>query len=130
MSAILFLEQSLNGVQFGLMLFWLALPLALIATALVGAALEISLLRRLYGRDHLSQVLATFAIILIANEAVRIAWGSQPIMLNPPPALTGPVVLPGGLQYASYRLLIIGVGAAVALALYFLVAKTKVGMLV
>src|SRR6266850_2128056 len=171
MSTILFLEQALNGVQFGLMLFllaagltlvfgimdminlahgslymigayfmasfvqmtgsfWLGLPLALGATALVGAALEMSLLRRLYGRDHLTQVLATFAIILIANEAVRIAWGSQPIMLNPPPALTGPVALPGGLQYASYRLLIIGVGAAVALALYLLVAKTKVGMLV
>jgi len=159
MSAILFLEQSLNGVQFGLMLFllaagltlvfgimdminlahgslymigayfmasfvqatgsfWLGLPLALGATALVGAALEMSLLRRLYGRDHL------------ANEAVRIAWGSQPIMLNPPAALTGPVTLPGGLQYASYRLLIIGVGAAVALALYVLVTRTRVGMLV
>src|SRR3989442_2011003 len=171
MSAILFLEQSLNGVQFGLMLFllaagltlvfgimdminlahgslymigayfmasfvqmtgsfWLGLPLALIATAVLGAALEMSLLRRLYGRDHLTQVLATFAVILIANEAVRIAWGSQPIMLNPPAGLTGPVVLPGGLQYASYRLLIIAVGAAVALALYFLVTRTKVGMLV
>ena len=171
MSTTLFLEQALNGVQFGLMLFllaagltlvfgimdminlahgslymigayfmasfvqmtgsfWLGLPLALGATALLGAALEMSLLRRLYGRDHLTQVLATFALILIANEAVRIAWGSQPIMLNPPPALTGPVALPGGLQYASYRLLIIGVGAAVALALYLLVAKTRVGMLV
>ena len=171
MSAILFLEQALNGVQFGLMLFllaagltlvfgimdminlahgslymigayfmasfvqmtgsfWLGLPLALIATAVLGAALEMSLLRRLYGRDHLTQVLATFAVILIANEAVRIAWGSQPIMLNPPAGLTGPVALPGGLQYASYRLLIIGVGIAVALALFFLVTKTKVGMLV
>ena len=171
MSVILFLEQALNGVQFGLMLFllaagltlvfgimdminlahgslymigayfmasfvqvtgsfWLGLPLALIATAVLGAALEMSLLRRLYGRDHLTQVLATFAVILIANEAVRIAWGSQPIMLNPPPGLTGPVSLPGGLQYASYRLLIIGVGTVVAIALYFLVAKTKVGMLV
>src|SRR5258708_14592186 len=109
--------------------FWLGLPLALIATAVLGAALEMSLLRRLYGRDHLTQVLATFAVILIANEAVRIAWGSQPIMLNPPAGLTGPVALPGGLQYASYRLLIIGVGIAVALALFFLVTKTKVGML-
>jgi len=171
MSVILFLEQALNGVQFGLMLFllaagltlvfgimdminlahgslymigayfmasfvqmtgsfWLGLPLALIATAVLGAALEMSLLRRLYGRDHLTQVLATFAVILIANEAVRIAWGSQPIMLNPPAGLTGPVALPGGLQYASYRLLIIAVGLAVALALYLTVTKTKVGMLV
>src|SRR5260221_11665776 len=99
-------------------------------TAVLCAGLEMSLLRRLYGRDHLTQVLATFAVILIANEAVRIAWGSQPIMLNPPAGLTGPVALPGGLQYASYRLLIIAGGLAGALALYLTVTKTRVGMLV
>ena len=171
MTGILLLEQSLNSLQFGLMLFllaagltlvfgimdminlahgslymigaylmasfvqatgsfWIALPLALVATALVGAALEVSLLRKLYERDHLTQVLATFAIILIANEVVRLIWGTQSIMLNPPPALTGPVELPGGMRYASYRLAIIGVGAAVAVLLYFLVTKTRVGMLV
>jgi branched-chain amino acid transport system permease protein len=171
MSWILFLEQLLNGLQFGLMLFllaagltlvfgimdminlahgslymigaylmasfaqatgsfWVALPLALGATALVGAALEVSVLRRLYERDHLAQVLATFAIILIANEVVRLIWGSQPIMLNAPAGLTGPVELPGGVQYASYRLMIIGVGSAVALLLYVLVTRTRVGMLV
>jgi len=171
MSGLLFLEQSLNGLQFGLMLFllaagltlvfgimdminlahgslymigayfmasfvqatgsfWLGLPLALAATALVGAVLEVTLLRKLYGRDHLTQVLATFAVILIANEAVRIVWGSQPILLNAPPGLTGPVSLPGGLQYASYRLVIIATGALVAVGLYFTVTKTRVGMLV
>ena len=171
MSGILLLEQTLNSLQFGLMLFllaagltlvfgimdminlahgslymigaylmasfaqatgsfWTALPLALVATALVGAALELSVLRRLYERDHLAQVLATFAIILIANEAVRLIWGSQPIMLNGPAALTGPVELPGGVYYASYRLMIIGVGFTVAVLLYFLVTRTRVGMLV
>ena len=110
--------------------FWVALPLALIATALVGAVLEVVLLRKLYERDHLTQVLATFAVILIANEAVRIVWGAQSLMLNAPAALTGPVQLPGGVQYASYRLAIIGVGVAVAVCLYVLVAKTKIGMLV
>lgn len=171
MTAILFLEQTLNGVQFGLMLFllaagltlvfgimdminlahgslymigaylmaalaqatgsfWVALPLALLATALVGAALEVTILRRLYERDHLSQVLATFALILIANEVVRLIWGSQPILLNAPAGLTGPVELPGGMQYASYRLAIIAAGLAVAVLLYILVTKTRVGMLV
>jgi branched-chain amino acid transport system permease protein len=110
--------------------FWLALPLALAATALVGAALEVTLLRKLYERDHLTQVLATFALILITNEVVRIVWGPQSIMLNAPAGLTGPVELPGGMRYASYRLAIIGVGAVVALLLYLLVAKTKIGMLV
>ena len=171
MSTILLLEQTLNGVQFGLMLFllaagltlvfgimdminlahgslymigaylmasvagvtgsfWVALPLALVATALVGVALEVTILRRLYERDHMTQVLATFALILIANEVVRLIWGSQPIMLNGPAGLAGPVELPGGIQYASYRLAIIGVGLLVAVLLYLLVTKTRVGMLV
>jgi branched-chain amino acid transport system permease protein len=108
----------------------MALPLALVATAVVGAALEVSLLRKLYERDHLTQVLATFAVILIANEGVRILWGNQSLMLNPPSGLTGPVQLPGGMQYASYRLAIIAVGVLVALSLYLLVTKTRVGMLV
>src|SRR4026209_2181748 len=84
--------------------FWMAAPLALVATGLVGAALEMSLLRRLYERDHLTQVLATFALILITNELVRIIWGNQSLMLNAPAGLTGPVQLPGGMQDASYPL--------------------------
>ena len=170
MSWTLILEQSLNGLQFGLMLFLLAagltlvfgimdminlahgsiymigaflaatlveatgsfaigVLLAIVATALVGMALEATLLRTLYERDHLSQVLATFALILIANETVRIVWGSD-LPLNAPAALSGPVELLPGLLYPSYRLLIIGVGLAVALALYFLVTRTRTGMLV
>jgi branched-chain amino acid transport system permease protein len=171
MSGILILEQTLNGLQFGLMLFllaagltlvfgimdminlahgslymigaylmaaiaqatgsfWIALPLAVVATAIVGMLLEIALLRRLYQRDHLIQVLATFAVILIANEVIRLIFGPQPVMLNAPPALSGPVELLPGLSYSSYRLLIIGVGLAVAVLLYILVAKTRTGMLV
>lgn len=108
--------------------FWVAVPLALIATAAIGMALEISVLRVLYKRDHLSQVLATFALILISNEAVRLIWGAQPIKLSVPAVLSGPVELPFGVLYPSYRLLIIGVGSAVALMLYFLVTHTRAGM--
>lgn len=108
--------------------FVLAVPLALAATAAIGALLEMALLRRLYRRDHLSQVLATFAIILIANEAVRIAWGSQPIALNIPAALAGPVQLAPGLSYPAWRLLLIAVGVAVAALLYLLVTRTRAGM--
>jgi branched-chain amino acid transport system permease protein len=170
MSWILILEQSLNGLQFGLMLFLLAAGLTLVfgimdminlahgslymlgaflasmfvqltgsfvagvllaipATALLGMILEVSILRTLYARDHLSQVLATFALILIINELVRLVWGSD-AALPMPAALSGPVELLPGLRYPSYRLVIIAVGLAVALLLYFLVAKTKVGMLV
>jgi len=170
MSWVLILEQTLNGLQFGLMLFLLAAGLTLVfgimdminlahgslymlgaflaaalvqatgsfvlgvllavpATAVLGMLLEMSVLRTLYARDHLSQVLATFALILILNEAVRIVWGPD-VPLTMPAALSGPVELLPGLFYPSYRLLIIGVGAAVALLLYVLVAHTRVGMLV
>jgi branched-chain amino acid transport system permease protein len=86
-------------------------------------------LRRLYARDHLAQVLATFALILIANEVVRLVWGPQ-VPLNTPQALSGPVQLLPGLAYSSYRLVIIAVGLAVAALLYFAVTRTKTGMLV
>jgi branched-chain amino acid transport system permease protein len=105
-------------------------PLAILGTAIVGMLLEISILRQLYRRDHLTQVLATFALLLIANELVRIIWGAQPIMLNTPAALSGPVELIPGMNYSSYRLVIIGAGLAVAIMLYFLVTRTRAGMLV
>src|SRR5256886_10540100 len=170
MSWILIVEQSLNGLQFGLMLFMLAAGLALVfgimdminlahgslymlgaflaatlvqatgsfaagvllaipATAVLGMLLEMSVLRALYARDHLSQVLATFALILIFNVGVRIIWGPD-MPLSVPAALSGPVQLLPGMVYPAYRLLIIGVGAAVAGALYLLVSRTRIGMLV
>ena len=107
--------------------FWLALPLALLLTALVGLVLELLLVRRLYARDHLAQVLATFAVILIADDLVKMIWGPSPIMLNGPPSLSGPVELLPGFFYPSYRLLIIGVGLTCALLLYVLVAHTRAG---
>jgi branched-chain amino acid transport system permease protein len=170
MSWVLILEQLLNGLQFGLMLFLLAAGLTLVfgimdminlahgslymvgaflaaalvqatgsftlgvllavpATAVVGMLIEVSVLRTLYARDHLSQVLATFALILILNEAVRIVWGTD-LPLPMPAVLSGPVQLLPGMYYPAYRLLIIGVGAAVAALLYLLVARTRIGMLV
>jgi branched-chain amino acid transport system permease protein len=168
LSGILVLEQSLNGLQFGLMLFLLAAGLTLVfgimdminlahgslymlgaflaatfvqwtgsfaagvllaipATALLGMALEVSVLRTLYARDHLSQVLATFALILILNEATRIVWGTD-LPLAAPEALAGPVELLPGMPYPAYRLLIIGVGFAVALLLFLFIVKTGFGM--
>ena len=152
MSWILLVEQALNGLQFGLMLFLLAAGLTLVfgimdminlahgslymlgaffaavfvestgsflagvllavpATALVGMLLERAVLRTLYARDHLSQVLATFALILILNEATRIVWGTD-LPLATPAALSGPVELLPGMPYPSYRLLVIAVGFA------------------
>jgi branched-chain amino acid transport system permease protein len=167
MSAILLLEQALNGLQFGLMLFLLASGLTLVfgimdlinlahgalymvgaflaawlvaltgsfvlgvliavpLAALVGALIEATLLRSLYQKSHLSQVLATFALMLILNESVRMIWGSD-LALSPPAALSGPVQLMPGLNYPSFRLVIIAVGLALALILYGLVGHTRMG---
>ena len=102
---------------------------AVLLTALFGMLLETSLLRTLYARDHLSQVLATFALILILNDGVKMVFGND-LPLSIPQALDGPVQILPGLVYSSWRLLIIGIGAVIALLLYLLVQKTRVGALV
>jgi len=108
--------------------FWIGLIASLAAAAGVGAIIEVAVIRRLYDRDHLDQVLATFALILILSEGARWLFGSFPLYLDIPPMLQGAVPLPGGGQYQLYRLAIIGVGIAVAIGLYLLIARTRLGM--
>lgn len=110
--------------------FWLGLLLAVGATAVLGVLLETTVLRKLYRRDHMSHILGTFALMLIFNEAARMIWGAQPLMLNAPPSLSQPVELLPGFFYSSFRLFIIGAGLAVAAVLYLIVVKTRLGMLV
>jgi branched-chain amino acid transport system permease protein len=110
--------------------FVLGALLALPATLLVGIVVEVLALRTLYDRDHLDQVLATFGLILFFNEAIAILWGRAAIYTSVPPALAGQVALWPGLRYPAYRLVVIGVGLAVALALYALVGHTRLGMLI
>ena len=110
--------------------FALAVGVAVVVTAAVAALLEVTLMRRLYGRDHLAQVLATFGVILVADDAVKMIWGPSPVMASAPAALAGPVELFAGLPYPSYRLLVLGAGVLVALLLYLLVNHSRVGMLV
>lgn len=108
--------------------FWIGLIASLTAAAGVGAIIEVAVIRRLYDRDHLDQVLATFALILILSEGARWLFGSFPLYLDIPPLLQGAVPLPGGGQYQLYRLAIIGVGVAVAAGLYLLISRTRLGM--
>jgi len=169
MSTILLIEQILNGLQFGVMLFlmaagltlifgvmglinlahgslymigafaaaavagWtgsflLALAASLVVAAGVGAIVELVVIRRLYNRDHLDQVLATFALILIFSEGTRWMFGSFPLFLDVPAALAGPITLPGGIQYPLYRLAIILIGLAVAAGLFLLISRTRIGI--
>lgn len=108
--------------------FILGLIAALAGSAAAGAIIEIAVIRRLYNRDHLDQVLATFALILIFSEGTRWVFGSFPLYLDTPSWLSGPVSLPGGIQYPAYRLAMIVVGLAIAIGLFQLISKTRLGI--
>ena len=166
-----FIEQCLNGIQLGMLLFLLAAGLtlifgimdlvnlahgslymigayfaatfaaltgsfvlgailALLATLVVGMALEVIAIRRLYGRDHLDHVLGTFGLLLFFNELVRLIWGPGGLTLPlPSQMLTAVQVLPG-VYYPAFRLVIIASTLVVALLLYVLVMRTRIGMLI
>ncbi|MDB3865513.1 branched-chain amino acid ABC transporter permease [Amylibacter sp.] len=169
MSISLFLEQVLNGLQFGVMLFlmsagltlvfgvmglinlahgslymigafaaaaiaswtgsfWLGLVASLMAAAIAGVIVEIVIIRRLYKRDHLDQVLATFALILLFSEAMRWIFGAFPLFLDVPEILSGTLSLPLGIEYSKYRMMIIVVGIVIAVGLFSLISKTRLGV--
>jgi branched-chain amino acid transport system permease protein len=110
--------------------FLLALLIAVPAMIVTGIVLEIVALRTLYRRDHLDHVLATFGLILFFREVVRIFWGSAGRSIPLPSYLNGAVSLPLGIDYPVYRLLIIVLGLVVAIGLYLLVQRTRIGMLI
>jgi branched-chain amino acid transport system permease protein len=93
-------------------------------------AVEVVALRRLYGRDHLDHVLGTFGLILFFNELVRVVWGPAGLSLPLPAWLNTSVALLPGLQYPTYRIAIIVTALAVALFLYLMVMRTRLGMLI
>jgi branched-chain amino acid transport system permease protein len=167
----LFIEQCLNGLQFGLLLFLLAAGLTLVfgimdlvnlahgslymigayfaatfatwtgsfvlgavlalaAALVVGMALEVIAMRRLYGRDHLDHVLGTFGLILFFNELVRLIWGPDGLSLPLPSWLLTSVPILPGISYSAYRLSMIVVSLVVAGFLYILVMRTRIGMLI
>jgi len=110
--------------------FLLGAILALPATFIVGVVVEVVVARRLYARDHLDQVLATFGLILFFNELVRVIWGPAGKSIAVPAFLGQTVQILPGVPYPAYRFAIIVVGALVALLLAWLVARTRLGMLI
>ncbi|MDP2377911.1 branched-chain amino acid ABC transporter permease [Reyranella sp.] len=110
--------------------FVLGAILALPATFLLGIVVEAVVMRRLYARDHLDQVLATFGLILFFNELVRVIWGPAGKSISVPQFLSHTVDILPGVPYPAYRFAIIAVGAVVAVLLAWLVARTQVGMLI
>lgn len=110
--------------------FIVGLLLALPLTLVFGMVLEFVALRTLYARGHMDQVLATFGLILFLNELVRVVWGPAGMSIPLPVFLDGSISLPLGIVYPTYRMFIILIGIAVAAGLYWLVAKTRLGMLI
>jgi branched-chain amino acid transport system permease protein len=109
---------------------WLALLGGVAVAAASGVVIEMVVVRRLYDRDPLDQVLATFALILVINQAAVMLFGRQPLFVSMPAVLLGSVSLLPGLSYPVYRLGVIVLGLAVAAALFFLINHTRIGMLV
>jgi branched-chain amino acid transport system permease protein len=99
-------------------------------TLLVGMAMELVALRPLYGRDHLDQVLVTFGLILFFNELIAIIWGRGSLYTSLPTWLQGHVDLFTGSRYPVYRLVVLAVGLAVAVLLWYVVTRTRLGMLI
>ncbi|MGB7102459.1 MAG: branched-chain amino acid ABC transporter permease [Xanthobacteraceae bacterium] len=108
--------------------FLSGLVVAVLGTGLVGLALELGLLRYLYQKSHLQQVLITFGLILVLNELARIVWGPFPVALQIPAFLSGSVEILPGETYPVYRLAILAVGLVVALGLYLIITRTRAGM--
>jgi branched-chain amino acid transport system permease protein len=168
---LLFLEQLLNGIQYGVMLFLLAAGLTLIfgimgvinlahgslymigayaaaltaartgsfllaavaalaAAALTGVLIEFLIVRRLYARAHLDQVLATFGLLLFFNELMATVAGRTPLFMQAPAMLRGSLEIIPGIPYPVFRLVIIATGIAVAIALWLLITRTRLGMLI
>ena len=171
MTFALVFEQTLNGLQLGVMLFLMAAGLTLVlgimnvvnlahgslymvgayltvaafrwtgsyllgvalgltGTLIVGMLMEVIVLRALYARDHLDQVLATFGLILFFNELVAIIWGRAALFASGPSWLAGHINLFTGSRYPLYRAAIIAVGLVVAVLLWYVVTRTRLGMLI
>ena len=110
--------------------FWAALAVALPAALGIGLLLEWLVFRHLYDRDHLAQVLATFGVILVLNEGVKWLFGAAPLQVPMPDALAGGIRVMDGLLYPIYRIALIAAGLATAALLWWLVERTRIGMLV
>jgi branched-chain amino acid transport system permease protein len=110
--------------------YLISVPIALALVMLVAAAMEILILRPLYARGHLEQVLATFGTSLFLNELVVVIWGRDPLYLSTPAFLSGSIHIFAGVPYPTYRLAITVVAAVVGLLLYVLIQHTRVGALI
>jgi len=110
--------------------FLAAILAALVGAGLYGLVVELLVIRHLYRREHLDQVLATLGLALFTNALVTVLFGRSPPMMSTPAILAGSVQVLPGLAYPVMRLALIGAGVLVAVGLWWLISRTRVGMLV
>ena len=106
--------------------FWLAALGAAVAIAALGGIVERLLFRHLYGKEELYQLLFTYALVLILSDGAKMIWGTQQKSVSRPPGLTGSTMLFGA-TIPHYNLFILLLGPAIALAVWFVLQRTRVG---
>jgi branched-chain amino acid transport system permease protein len=109
---------------------WLAMPIGVVIALMIGLMLETAIFSRLYKRDHLYQVLLTFGLILIFEELRSILFGDDVHGVPVPALLNYSVRLTDTLSYPVYRLFVTGVCLVIAGGMYFLIQKTRLGMMI
>ena len=108
--------------------FGLAILLAMALVFALSWTIEKVLVKYLYSKSHLDQVLATFGLSLFLNDAVIMIWGREPLFVNLPTWLEGPVQFTAEFSYPLYRLVITAVAIFAGIVLWFLLTKTRLGM--
>ena len=125
----LYIAYSLATYIGGAVGYWGGMVLTALGVGLIGAFIEMVLLRRIYRAPELFQLLATFALVLIISDGVLYLWGPQDLLGPRAPGLAGAVEILGR-HLPSYDLFLVFVGPAVLLALHFALARTRFGRLV
>ena len=122
-----YLAWSLTGMLGN---FWLALPAGIVLSVLLGMLLEWLVIRWLYHRDHLYQVLLTYGLILVFEELRSLLWGDDVRGVNLPPILSASIPLTETQSYPVYRLWISAVCLVVAGLMVWVIQKTRLGMMI
>jgi len=125
----LYLAYSAATALAGALGFWGGIVAAALVVAALGAAIEILLLRRVYQSPELFQLLATFALVLVINDATQYLWGPEDLLGPRAPGLRGSIEILGR-NFPSYDLLLIFIGPAVLLLLHLMLARTRFGRLI
>lgn len=109
--------------------FWIALIVAPVLVGGFGAAFELGILRRLYGRDGHAFLMVTFGLTLVMGEAIRLIWGVEALQVKPPSGLSDIVFILDE-PFPVYRLFLVGSGVFVALLLWQFLERTRLGLLI